>query len=374
MKKKLLLLFMIVSVTVGISGCGSSVKQLEKTWEVGAAFDVETAFQCSEGTKITVKDGNLDTSKVGSVTENFIVTKGGEEKEESYTFHIVDTQAPVFDVKAVTVYTGSEFRAEDYAVCSDNSGEKPTISVIENTVDPISAGMYIVTYEATDASGNTTVQDVNVEVLSLETQEEVADYVDQYLNKNGYEGFEVVKNTLGAVFVRGEEFEVEINEDGRTLSVYPDIYILEDLFAGKYTISGIIFRYKHSDRRDIYERYVPQAHTMTIKNELSSISIVEDGIPDSLNSEFEARYYLSTFKYSLSHENLEQMWNILEEKPVTVELLTKEITFNTSTWEYDETELPVMTYEISEENMVQLETMKMIYEELLEVFGKYGEE
>ena len=128
-----------------------------------------------------------------------------ETEEKEYNFEIVDTEPPQLDVNDITLYTGNEFDPTVYATCSDNSGEKVTAKVISSNVDTSVAGYYSVIYEATDSTGNSSQQTMNVEVLSLETDEDVIDMIDEYLTKNGFSNYLVDSGRIYSAYVRHED-------------------------------------------------------------------------------------------------------------------------------------------------------------------------
>ena len=195
----------VALLSICLTACGGlsgKVKQEETKIEVASTFNVSNAFECKEGVSITIKSGEeIDTSSIGNKTAIFVVSDGNNTEDIEYTFEVVDTQPPEIDVNNITVYKGSEFDPIKYATCIDNSGEKIIPNVESNDVDTNTEGSYSVKYKAVDSAGNASEKVVTVEVLAIDTAEDVMDLVDEYLTKNGYSSFKYNKNVYDAVFV-----------------------------------------------------------------------------------------------------------------------------------------------------------------------------
>lgn len=166
-------------------------------------FNLNSVFEVDESITISLKNDNIDISKIGSCFIDSVISDGKKEEEKTYTVNVVDTQAPVINTRDITIYIGSEFNAEKLATVSDNSGENIPVTIKNNNVDTSTAGRYSVTYKATDGSGNSSEKSVIVEVISIDSPEDVMDIVDKYITEEGFSDFRYNKNTLDAVFVTG---------------------------------------------------------------------------------------------------------------------------------------------------------------------------
>lgn len=107
-----------------------------------------------------IDDYTIDTSSIGEVEVNFEYINEEEIKiPYSYKINIKDETAPSIwlgsSYSVTTAYTGSLL--EDIT-CADNLDDNPTCEIIGD-YDTSKVGTYDLQYKATDASGNTTVQD-----------------------------------------------------------------------------------------------------------------------------------------------------------------------------------------------------------------------
>lgn len=84
----------------------------------------------------------------------------------SYATCTVDTTPPVLSgVHDITVYVGGSVSYMDGVTATDDSGEKPKITVDNKRVNLNEVGMYEITYTATDSAGNTTIERATVNVI-----------------------------------------------------------------------------------------------------------------------------------------------------------------------------------------------------------------
>lgn len=139
MRKRNLVLLLAVCLAVFLSACGSisdKVKQVVFQLEVGAPFDVTTAFECKDDVSVAVKQGNyIDTSKVGEASAQFILSNGKAEEEKAFTFQIVDTQSPIIKAENASAYVGTDFDFTKYVSCQDNSGKEIKATVKSGNID-----------------------------------------------------------------------------------------------------------------------------------------------------------------------------------------------------------------------------------------------
>ena len=375
MKKRLVFGTMLIALSLGLSACGlsSKVSQKSESIEIGTDFNETSVFECSDGVSIKLKDGNVvDTSKVGETTATFVITNGDKTEEKDYSFKIVDTQAPEIKANNVTIYKGADFDPNSYAECVDNSGETVIASVVSNNVDVNVAGEYSVEYEATDSSGNSATQVITVNVISIETAEDVMDLVDEFISKNGYSSFSYNKNSFDAVFITGPDFSSYSMDSNRTLRIYPEIYILEDIFQQKYTVSSIIFRMEFTDRGDQSERYNLYADKLTILSGEESITTVFDGIPTT--GDFEKSYYRSKFEYDISGDDIAKLEEMVNSGSLTFDIEPQDVEYDYSTFPAKETLTTIpITYNFDESDIAALKQTLEIYDYMLDVLGQYGE-
>lgn len=100
---------------------------------------------------------------------------------------IVDTTPPTINnVKDITVFEGDSVSYKKGVKLTDNSNGEVSLSIDNSDVDLKHEGEYVVTYTATDASGNSTTAEADVVVLDLSEQEKVKrvnQKIDQVVKK-----------------------------------------------------------------------------------------------------------------------------------------------------------------------------------------------
>ena len=127
--------------------------------ELGATVtDNDPAYSDS----VTIGGDTVNTSTIGTyvVTYNAPADAAGNTPiQVSRTVQVVDTTAPVITLigEATLTLIQGEMYVEAGATVTDNSGEALSVS-IAGSVDSSTAGTYIVTYDASDSSGNAAAQ------------------------------------------------------------------------------------------------------------------------------------------------------------------------------------------------------------------------
>ena len=374
MKKRIISVCTIFVTCMCLSACGGlsgKVSQNSSKIEIGSAFNISDAFKCKDGISIQLKSGeNIDTSSIGKQKAVFVISDGEKTEETEFSFEIVDTLPPEIEGVNTTIYKGSEFDPSKFVSCIDNSGETITAVVVSNNVDTSTEGQYSVDYKATDSSGNSSEKTINVQVLAIDTAEDVMDLIDEYINKNGYSEFKYNKNSMDAVFVTGPDFsKYNLNSD-RTLRVYPEIYMLENVFEGHFAVSEIIFRMELKDTGEQSGRYNLAADKMDIKSNLNSISLTFDGIPSE--GDFEKSYYTSRFCYELGAEEVDKLKSMVDEGAITFDIKPQNQVSDYSTFPIKTTYTTVpITYELSADDISTMKRTLEIYDYLLGVLGQY---
>ena len=96
-----------------------------------------------------------------------------------------DTEEPVLTgVQDITIYMGDTISYRKGVEATDNCPKGLTLEVDNSAVDPATAGVYTVTYTATDLAGNQTVQEITVTIMKrTHTQEEIDALADAVLAK-----------------------------------------------------------------------------------------------------------------------------------------------------------------------------------------------
>ena len=378
--KKCVLMAMFMACAIGLTACGSisdKVTQKSDTIEVGESFDLNSFFEVDEGIFISLKDTSIDMSAIGSHSIDLIISDGKKEEEKTFTINVVDTQAPVINTRDIAIYIGSEFNTEEFATASDNSGENISVTVRSNDVDISTSGRYSITYAATDSSGNSSEKVAIVEVMSLDSPEDVMDIVDQYLTDEGLSDFKYNKNQFDAVFVTSPRMSKVVIDEGRNVTMYPEIYINNDIFAmssdypiGKFGVVGVCLRFEFSDRTDPQsDRHGLGADKITISSDSNSFTNIFSGIPEI--GEFEKAEYLSRFTYTLKYDELKQLEAMLNEGSVVLTVDACDTEYDIKTLDYIKHPYSFV-YELNESDIELFKKTMATYNYLVDFLGRYN--
>ena len=160
--KKLISLFIFLISIVLITACGSS-EPVEVTLNPGSdtiELDdvwVDAGVTLVQGeTELTFySNTNVNESELGTTIVSYSFTYEGEEYSVERHVHVTDQTNPVLtlNIGLDTVTVGSDWVDAGCEVV-DNSDEELTCTT-SDTVDTTTTGTYIITYQATDSSGNT---------------------------------------------------------------------------------------------------------------------------------------------------------------------------------------------------------------------------
>ena len=138
------------------------------TVELGSSYTDAgaTAFDAFHGNTSVTSSGTVDTSAVGSYTITYTATDlDNNTATSTRVVNVVDTTAPVITLLGDNPATAElgEAYTDAGATASDLSG---TVTVTTSgTVDTNTLGSYTLTYTSSDASGNTTTETRNVNVV-----------------------------------------------------------------------------------------------------------------------------------------------------------------------------------------------------------------
>lgn len=368
--KKILFLIALFAMTLNLYGC-SDISQVKDTLEVGTEFNPSEVFNYKDGYSVTLKPGStLDTDTLGTTEATFIIDDGTSQQEKTFSFEIVDTQAPVIEAEDTKIFDGTQFVPENFASCTDNSGEEISISVTENTVDSNVPGIYSVTYEAIDSSGNKAEKTIAITVSKLTSSTQLVTYINDYLTQNNIEGISATDNNMRAVFIQGPRLASAKIDENRTLRIRPEIYMLEDIFSGHYKVSGIIFRMEVEDRGPLDSRYSLYSDKLNISSQTDNMEIIFSGLPTI--GEFERSYYLSRFDYQISSVDMPKFIELFENGPVSFDIATTDHHTDLS-HPLETIQTPVsFHYDFSENDTNAMEEMFGIYDHFLQMFGAYS--
>jgi hypothetical protein len=156
------------------------------TIEVGTAYTDAgaTALDNYDGdlTSIIVVTGSVDTNTVGTYTISYDVTdtNGNVATTVTRTVNVVDTTVPVITLlgdETVTIEVGTAYTDAGATALDNYDGDLTSSIVVTGSVDINTVGIYIISYDVTDANGNvatTVIRTVNVvESLSIDDNDEI---------------------------------------------------------------------------------------------------------------------------------------------------------------------------------------------------------
>lgn len=375
--KRRILIAMLTVCAIGLTACGSisdKVTQKSDTIEVGETFDLNSYFEVDEGVTVSLKNTSIDTSVIGSQSLDVIISNGKKEEEKTFTMNVVDTQAPVIDVRDTAIYVGEELNVEGLATVSDNSGEDISIIVKDSNVDTSTAGSYSITYTATDSSGNFSEKSAIIEVMSLDSPEDVMDIVDRFLTAEGLSDFKYNKNRYDAVYVTSPKLSKVVIDESRNVTMYTEIFVYNnplsissDFPKGRFGIAGFCLRFEFSDKTDPQsERCNLYSNKITISSGSNSFTNFFSGVPDS--SEFDKNRYLSRFTYDLDFDELKQLEAMLDEGSVVLTIDATNSRYDLQAFKTVETPYSFV-YELNESDIELFKKIMAIYNYLADFLG-----
>ena len=122
-----------------------------------------------------VVGSDVDTSALGSYTVTYDVSdSSGNAAHEERTVNVVDTTAPVITIAGdnpVTIEVDTAYDDAGATATDNHDGDVTAGLVTTNDVDTSVVGSYTVTYEVTDASGNTGHEERTVNVVDTTAPE-----------------------------------------------------------------------------------------------------------------------------------------------------------------------------------------------------------
>lgn len=137
----------------------------EKTLEIYETYE-ELGATYGESYSLII-EGNVDTDNIGQYRLEYFLEDNDNNRiyMASRTIEVIDTTPPeiILNQGIDTIYKNDTW--EDAAVSvSDNYDENPNVEV-QGQVDPTTTGSYIITYTATDISGNSSTIERYVHVI-----------------------------------------------------------------------------------------------------------------------------------------------------------------------------------------------------------------
>ena len=132
--------------------------------------------RCNIDDNLNIDDINVDLSSID--ISGLDTSKAGIQTfTQNAAVNMKVVSAPALKLKSneVTVNNGDTFIPESYiSYINDDSGELPALTVDTQNLDMNADGTYLVTYKAVDLQGNTTTQNL---VVNVKTPQEVLDQI-----------------------------------------------------------------------------------------------------------------------------------------------------------------------------------------------------
>ena len=166
------------TITVTVTGLSDNTVPIitasDSTIEKGSTFDplkgVSAVDDVDGKTDVVVASNPVDTSKPGSYTVVYTATdKSGNKATKSVVVKVVDksstdTTKPTISASDVELSNNATFDPLKGVSATDDVDGKVPVTVIANDVNTAVKGVYHVTYQASDAAGNTTTKTITVTV------------------------------------------------------------------------------------------------------------------------------------------------------------------------------------------------------------------
>jgi gliding motility-associated-like protein len=189
------------------------------TVELGGTYSEPGAT--SDGGETVTITGSVNTSDLGSYTITYTATDANSNTgSATRTVNVVDTTAPIITIigaNPMTIVLGGTYSEPG---ATSDGGETVTIT---GSVDTSDLGTYVITYSATDASGNIgsierniTIADLDIDLDGLKASEEI------FLGSDPNN-----KDTDGDGIFDGEEGYKDTDGDG-ILDILESILVDED--------------------------------------------------------------------------------------------------------------------------------------------------
>lgn len=207
--------------------------------ELGSTYEESgiNAFDNFDTDLTEILTGHVNTNIVGTTVLTYTVTDDYDNSTTvTRTVIVQDTTAPTLTLEPGldTIMVGDSWVQADVLIDEKTDTSKTITGTVDNTV----AGQYIITYEVTDESGNTTSALRYVTVLDNHKKEITCDPFISTLEKNKttdigdcyLDNEKMEKDTSNISYLSSGTYEITytLEVDGHTYKKSQFIYILED--------------------------------------------------------------------------------------------------------------------------------------------------
>lgn len=120
-----------------------------------------------------------------------------------------------FEVKTekISIYTGQNFKIDDFLEYSDNLLENTNVKIISGDVDVATAGIYNVIVEVTADNRKNATKEIEIEVKNFESEDEVSEYANNIILQNGYENLKCSVQTGKQLNIGDIKFSKSLETD-----------------------------------------------------------------------------------------------------------------------------------------------------------------
>lgn len=312
-------------VTIGLVACGEpEIIQNSDALEINSDYDLISMCTVKEGYEASIKEDNIDISKIGTYDVVFSITKNNKTKEKAFKFTVSDSIAPTVEASDAKVkLNASDYDLSEFIIVSDNSKETIVPEFDYSKLDVSKAGTYNVPYTVKDSSGNENKGELSVEVQAYRTTYTLAE-----MNKKIQELIDEKYSEVFSYDVDKYDDKMSINFKNEYMGTtdmtadyfvgyYP--YIMTSNIGGKGALLiGTEFFYVSSNFLDYY-----------IKSKVPVIILAEDGSKITFNMPVlktwqEQRLY-STLMYFVfnrdgdkcSDKDIDEIYNLFKKANLT---------------------------------------------------------
>ncbi|EUJ35704.1 putative peptidoglycan linked protein [Listeria weihenstephanensis FSL R9-0317] len=269
-----------ITVTV-TSNDAPVIHATDKTMKKGMSFDPYagvTATDTEDGDisiKVSITATDVDMNRVGTYHITYSVTDSDKNTTtKTITVTVTSNDAPVIQASDITMRVNKPFNVKEAVVVTDTEDGNITnkLEIVANDVNIAKAGVYHVTYRATDSDGNTTTKTITVTVLTDDAP--ILTTSDIYLK-------------IGDVFNPMDGITANDTEDGNlTSKIKVDSNDVDMSKAGMYTV---VYSVTDSDNnttkitRHVYVRTndAPVIHANDLTFKAGAVFDVKAGITAS---------------------------------------------------------------------------------------------
>lgn len=165
--------YSIIGSGIALVGCSSgNIEQKVTELEAGQAYTVDTLITVKDGATAEISQDEIEIDKLGTYTVKFNVDKDGKKTEKSFKYKVVDRTPPtITSIKDAVVVQGEKFNLSDYIKIEDNVKSNLIEQVqLDKEIDTNILGKQEINLTVTDSSGNTTTQQLEVNVIEPRTE------------------------------------------------------------------------------------------------------------------------------------------------------------------------------------------------------------